>query len=425
MTTHRPDLQMTGLLADAPVLRAGGRTFQYTVFRSMKEAAPWWQQAEPADDHFLKTDYLSALAAAAPDNMEFRYVVVWQKGHPVGVIYTQLMHFRTDKSLNTAEPRPVCTIQALLKLFKSYMARKIAFDGIVCGNLLVTGEHAFHFTDAVLPARAVELVAACLDQLSESISREARKPAVVLAKDFPVQQRKIAASFVRRQYQKATFQPNMVLPIRPHWQTFDDYLADMTSKYRVRARRARKKAARLKVRELSLAELQTFSEEVYRLYKNIAEQADFNAFLLHPDYFVRVKEHLADHFVVTGWFDGEQLVGFNTAVRNGRELDAHFLGYDPAYNPGAQIYLNMLYHLIELAITLGSERLVLGRTALEIKSSVGAEPEEMNCFLRHRSTLPNALLPSLIDYLEPRVEWVQRRPFKDPSGQVERRNARV
>ncbi len=382
----------------------------------MREAAPWWQQAEPAQDHFLKTDYLSALEAAAPDDMEFRYVVVWLKGHPVGVIYTQLMHFRTEKSLNTSEPRPVCTIQAMLKLFKSYMARKIAFDGIVCGNLLVTGEHAFHFTDAVVPARAVELVAACLDRLAEGISREVRKPAVVLVKDFPVQRRKITATFVRRQYQTASFQPNMVLPIRPHWQTFDDYLADMTSKYRVRARRARKKAARLKVRALSLAEVRSLSDELYRLYRNIAEQADFNAFLLHPEYFVRVKEHLGDDFIVTGWFDGGQLVGFNTAVRNGHELDAHFLGFEPAYNPSCQIYLNMLYHLVERAIGVRAERLVLGRTALEIKSSVGAAPEEMNCFLRHRSALPNTLLPSLIDYLEPRVEWIQRRPFKEQPG---------
>ncbi len=413
MTTHHPELQMTRLLANAPAIRLGRQSFQYKVFRSMREAAPWWQRAEPGDNHFLKTTYLAALEQAAPDDMEFRYVVVWQKGQPVGVIYTQLMHFQPDRSLNTAEPAPVCTIQALLKLFKSYMARQFAFDGIVCGNLLVTGPHAFHFSERVVPARALEVVAECLDRLTDDISTRARKPAVALVKDFPVQWRKVTATFVRRQYQTATFQPNMVLRIRPPWQTFDDYLADMTSKYRVRARRARKKAARLQTRPLSLEEVQARAAEIYRLYKHIADQADFNAFLLHPDYFVRVKEALGDDFIVTGWFDDDRLVGFNTAVLNGPQMDAHFLGYEPAYNPSCQIYLNMLYHLVGLAIAHKRESLVLGRTALEIKSSIGAEPEEMNCFLRHRSSIHNTLLPRLIDYLEPKVEWVQRRPFKD------------
>ncbi len=382
------------------------------IFRSIQHARWWWCQVQPADDHFLRVDYLAALEAAAPQGMEFRYLVVLEEGQPLGLIYTQLMPFRTDKSLRPEVAGAECSWQALLRHFKSCLARKIALDGLVCGNLLLTGEHAFHFLPRVEERSALELVHLSLDLLTDRLDERARRSTVVLVKDFPAARSRVTAAFLEKQYQLAAFQPNMVLRLRPHWHSFDDYLADMSSKYRVRARRAAKKAAGLQRRTLDRYEIAARSDALFLLYRRVAEQADFNAFLLHPQYFLRLKEALADDFVLTGWFDQGRLVGFNTAVRNGSRLEAHFLGYEPAYNPSRQIYLNMLYHLVELALELQVEQLVLGRTALEIKSSIGAEPEEMNCFLKHRSTLPNSLLPSLIDCLEPKVEWVQRKPFK-------------
>lgn len=389
--------------------------YRLLVFRSMQYAQWWWRQVQPADDHFLRVAYLAALEAAAPQHMEFRYLVVLEGDQPVGLIYMQLIHFRTDESLNSTLSGPVRSLQTLGRFFKSCLARKMAFDGVVCGNLLLTGAHAFHFLPRVGEGNALDLVCTSLDLLATHADTCSCQPKVVLVKDFPARRSRIAATFLERQYRLLTFQPNMVLRLRPHWRTFDDYLADMTSKYRVRARRAAKKAAALQRRMLDLHEIATRSDALFQLYRRMADQADFNAILLHPRYFLRVKEALADDFILTGWFDGERLIGFDTAVRNGTRLEAHFLGYEPAYNPSRQIYLNMLYHLVALALELGVEELVFGRTALEIKSSVGAEPEEMHCFLRHRSPLPNSLLALLIDYLEPKVAWVQRSPFKRSS----------
>jgi hypothetical protein len=72
----------------------------------------------------------------------------------------------------------------------------------------------------------------------------------------------------------------------------------------------------------------------------------------------------------------------------------------------------MLYDMVEKAIGLGLQQLVLSRTALEIKSSIGAVPQELPCWLRGRKRWSSALIPLIAPYVAPPTEWTQRHPFK-------------
>lgn len=67
-----------------------------------------------------------------------------------------------------------------------------------------------------------------------------------------------------------SFQPNMVLPIQPSWRRFEDYLEAMSSKYRVRARRAVKKMDGLTRRELSETMVELEEKAMYALYREVA-----------------------------------------------------------------------------------------------------------------------------------------------------------
>jgi len=238
-----------------------------------------------------------------------------------------------------------------------------------------------------------------------------------LLKDFPTHTHEnLKDHLQQQQYYPFGMQPCMYVPIRPHWNNFDDYLADMSSKYRVRVRRARKKGKDLVQRVLSLEAIEAQEPRIYELYKGIADGAGFNAFLLHPQYFSALKRALGDQFQLKAYFLGEELVAFRTLIYNYEELDAHFLGVDDAYNRDHQIYLNILYDLVEDAIEAKAERLDFARTALEIKSSVGAIPEEMTCFFKHRNTLSSKLIQLVFDSFNPKEEWQPRNPFKQPKA---------
>lgn len=66
------------------------------------------------------------------------------------------------------------------------------------------------------------------------------------------------------------------------------------------------------------------------------------------------------------------------------------------------LYLNMLYDMIAYSINKGFKEVVFARTALEIKSSVGAKPAEMFGFIQHSNSLINRKIDAIFDYLEPK-----------------------
>ena len=116
--------------------------------------------------------------------------------------------------------------------------------------------------------------------------------------------------------------------------------------------------------------------------------------------------------ILYGVFLENKLVGFFTFIKNGPLADAHFLGYDVSLNSKYQIYFNMLLKLLESAIEQKASHLNLSRTALEIKSSVGAEPFDMSVYLRHENSLINKFGKFILDRTVPKNEWQQRSPFK-------------
>ena len=139
---------------------------------------------------------------------------------------------------------------------------------------------------------------------------------------------------------------------------------------------------------------------IYDLYFHVAENASFNTFFLAKNHFQIFKEKLKDKFLFYGYFLDEKLIGFNTLIKNGTVLDTYFLGYDDSVQREKMLYLNMLYDMVAYSINKGFKEIVLARTALEIKSSVGAEPIKMYGLMKHSNFFINKKLGYFFKYLE-------------------------
>jgi len=195
-------------------------------------------------------------------------------------------------------------------------------------------------------------------------------------------------------------QPNMIFELDPNWRTFQDYIDSLSSKYRVRMKRAFKKAAEIRKESLDATSILKNKKRIHQLYLGVANNSDFNSAELHEDY-------------LTGYYLEDQLIGYYTTIKNHSELEAHFLGFDYEQNVIHQTYLNILFDIVKEGIMSGVEKIVFARTALEIKSSVGATPEEMYFYARHRSNFSNRVLQTMVEYLQPKSpKWIQRHPFK-------------
>lgn len=71
----------------------------------------------------------------------------------------------------------------------------------------------------------------------------------------------------------------------------------------------------------------------------------------------------------------------------------------------------MLYDYIKIAIENNLTTLNFGRTASEIKSSVGAIPQDLTMYLRHKKSITNKLVKLLLTKVQP-TPFRQNFPFK-------------
>ena len=387
-------------------LPQSGLTFQ--VFSSIDEASFFWEPLAQ-NNLFLSPDYLRALEQAPPKGITPYYIVFFKEETPAGIAYIQWIEFRADKSLQW--PDTVGTLPRILQGFRKMTARLLRFRLLHLGNALLTGPRAYSFFPEIMEEQEFQAaLVAAFPELRKYLRSQGRPADSFVVKDIP--ERLVSSQWREHGYSELCFLPNMVFTLDPAWRSFDDYLSSLFSKYRVRARRAFRLLDGVKVRELSLREIDLRKEELYHLYQSVAQSVSFNMTTLDPGYFSALKSELGENFRLTGYFLQEKLVGFYTTIENEEELEAHFIGFDPAANREYQLYLNMLFHIIRDGIELGARSISFARTAPEIKSSVGAVPEEFKCYIRHQSPIVNALVRPLIDWLWEKEAWEERHPFK-------------
>ncbi len=121
-------------------------------------------------------------------------------------------------------------------------------------------------------------------------------------KDFYNNERFSPEDTCRHKFTEFSVQPNMRLDIRSNWQSPDDYLNDLKSKYKVRTRRTLKKLEGVIKRELSEEDLIFYKDRMHELYKTIATKASFNLFILNESYFYSLKKHLKEKIDIIGYF---------------------------------------------------------------------------------------------------------------------------
>ncbi len=378
------------------------------VFFSIKNASPEWDILMTGKNVFLSRPFLEAVEENPPKGMRFVYILLYKNNLPCGVALGQIQHFNAEESI-PVEEKEKCFFTVVSNNLKQWFSKKVNFNTLVLGNLMLTGEHGSWFDERLVNEKeAEESLGKALKVLPKLLAKKGDPISVTLLKDYFYKRE----NFVNESFKEFRIQPNMILKRRPEWESFDDYLGAMLSKYRVRVRRAFKKGTPLEYREMTLEDIRTNQERIHELYLKIAKNAGFNVLQLNPDYYAGLKEKLGDKFCLHGVYHEEELVAFYTTIHNGEELEAHFLGFDEGKNREFQIYLNILYNIIKKGISLKVDQIVFARTAMEIKSSVGAVAHEMYCYFRHNAAIANQLVTPIFNYLNPSEDWVPRHPFK-------------
>ena len=355
---------------------------------------------------FLTLEYLQVLEDSMPNNMICHYIGIFKEENLSAIALAQFLDLNKLESFGD---RDKCIKTAI----RNFVFKNFASHVLFIGNNMLTGQNAFALADEKDKKQVLQTLKLASVELRKNFKVSGLPIHLISFKDFyPEEVPDFQLPEFQNNYQFSS-QPNMVFNIDPSWKSDQDYINALTKKYRDQYKRARKKAEGLEKRKMHLQEIIDQEETIYDLYHHVAKNAPFNTFFLAKNHFSTFKKLLKDRFLFYGYFLDGKLIGFNTLIKNGEAMDTYFLGYDDSIQRYKMLYLNMLYDIIAYSINKGFKEVIFARTALEIKSSVGAKPIQMAGYIEHANPLLNRFMKKVFDYLEPETVWKERSPFKE------------
>lgn len=368
-----------------------------------------WKHLGCTENIYFSPQYLSAIANNHSD-IDFWYVVLFDDNqNPIAFSTIQIVNFYLDSVQNELQGfvEKIKKIGRRLHLLSAQKPFKI----LTCGNTFVSGEHGIYIKGNQDKQKVIQELAKSVVHFANSEKKLTYKISAFMLKDFVKESLFISDELLEYNYHSFNVEPNMLLKIDEDWVDFNGYLAAMKTKFRVKAKKAMELSFPLEEIIITEKNIEQYLPEMERLYKNVSSKAGFNLGSFNLSTYKTLKENLGTKYVIKGYILNTSLVGFLSAIVHKNNLDAHFVGIDYKYNREYAVYQRMLYDYIKIAMKEKCTQINFGRTASEIKSSVGAEPQDLTIYLRHKNSLPNKILRFFITRIQP-TKFHQKHPFK-------------
>ena len=364
-----------------------------------------WDSLQCSNNIYFDPNFLKSIEKNHSEIL-FSYIVLVDKNNsPTAFASIKIIDFHINAIKNELEF--LKNIGRKLRVLPSKKPLKL----LICGNSFVSGEHGVFIKKNENKKAIIKELAESINHFVNSDKKLKKEIDAFLLKDFKNESLFITDVLTDFSYHPFLVEPNMELQIKKEWKTFDDYLASMKTKFRVKAKKAFKQSVNIRIEEVTLKNIDEKLPQMTALYKRVALNAEFNLGDFNLESYKNLKENLGDKYILKSYWLGDKIVGFISGVINENSLDAHFVGIDYQLNREYAIYQRMLYDYIEIAIAKNLKTINFGRTASEIKSSVGAIPQDLTMYLRHKKRIKNKILKLFLQRIQP-TKFQQKFPFK-------------
>ena len=345
-------------------------------------------------------EYLAAMEASLPE-VAFRYVVITRQEQPVVLCYFQLF---TVTSANFRGDGNEGLKQRVINFFLDLNMVRV----LISGNALRTENCCYCYNDKVLSRdEAIELLAAT----AEKIACDEKALAVVLKDIRPTPS--AATTLTKNGFSAPWKDQGMVLDLRTNWISLDDYINDLSRKYRARVTKILSAGSELVEKQLELADLEQYREDTFSLFQDVLDQQPFLLTSPAPDHLVQLKKCHGADFEVCGLFLDGKMVAFYSGFVHEHTYEVYHVGLNYQLNNKYQLYFNLLYGSLGRAIALKKSRLNLGRTSFDAKASMGAHAEDYIYFFKSPK-VPQRIVKRFADYFSSFEDgkWRLRNPLR-------------
>ncbi len=372
--------------------------FEYEIFKNVNQVPKEIFETEKwINDKYLSVKFLESIEETNKD-LEFLYVLIKKEQEILLFASIQISKIQFKENIKNE-----CAIMNEITKLVSKYSKNHPFYLIVCGNIFISGEHGFkqkNKTDKLLETLILSIE-------KNNKTKNNKTVHAILFKDY-YNEIPVLKKIGFRPFQT---EPTLIVDINSTWQSFDDYLMAMKAKYRTKAKKTFKESSILTVRDFSSSEIEQYFPVLNDLYINVEKKSLFSLGKLDLHAYINLKKEFTEDFILQSYWLDDKMVGFMSAMVNNDSLDAHYVGIDYEYNRKYYIYQRILYDYVKIAIDKKLLKVNLGRTATEIKTTIGAKPVELICYVKHSCIVSNSILKPLTQSVK-LPEFKSIKPFK-------------
>lgn len=355
---------------------------------------------------YAHTDYLSIIENNQIGKMEFLYFLVKFNKQYISAVHFQYIHFELINAVNNLKEKGENKCSVLQSLVS--VAKNKQFPLLQSGNLFFTEDNGMYFKKDISEPLKIKILETVCDTIR--LDKEKSKNISIVFSGFH-EKSDICMDKVNGLVELET-EPNLIMKLQDSWLKFEDYIQSMSSKYRQRVNKVFKQTAELEIKSFTEADILQNENQLIELYKNVANHASFNMAYLNQGYFVAMKQLFQDQFVVKGYYLQGQLVGFTSAFYKNENQYVHFIGMNYEVNEIIPLYHRILFEFVSDSILLKHKVVYLGRTATEIKTTIGAEPIVMYNYIRLGKAWYMFMAPKVLHRFGAKP-YIVRKPFKE------------
>ena len=371
------------------------------VYNTIEDIAPHiWEELQCTSNCYFSPNFLWTFESSN-HNIDFKYIIVSNKDKALSLAIIQTIELSVEVILKNIK------LAKWIKRFLRYLFKKSPIRIMFCGNIFLSGEHGIFICEQANKEDAINEIGVSILKLAKQL----RPLHAIFIKDYLDSSLSITDQFKDYGFGEMYVEPNLIVSLDPNWTSFDDYKSALKSKYRVKVNKADSTSATLNSRLFTEEDFANHKSELQALYENTIANANFNAQVLDLNTYIKLRSIYKEDFIVIAYFLEDKLVGFLSALANNKHLDAHFIGLDYSLNKTHAIYPRILNDYIRIGISKKVTHINLGRTASEIKTTIGAEPINLTCYIRHRRSFINKMMLPFIKNV--RIKDFKRHyPFK-------------
>lgn len=382
-------------------------TYTSKVYNTVEDIEPhMWEELNCTSNRYFSPNFLWAYESSN-HNIDFKYIIISSNETAIALAIIQTIELDVDVILKNIK------LTKWLKKLLRFLFKRSPIRIMFCGNIFLSGEHGIFVLDLANKKEVYDQIGVDILKLAKQM----RPLHAMFVKDFVENSLEFSHELKIYGFGEMQVEPNLIISIDPSWKTFDDYKNHLKSKYRIKVNKADSTSSSLNAVMFNEDDFANHKYELQELYQNTIANANFNAQVLNLDTYIKLRSIYKEDFIVKAYFLKDKLVGFLSALANNNHLDAHFIGLDYELNKTYAIYPRILNDYVRLGIEKGASHINLGRTASEIKTTIGAEPTNITCYIRHRRPFLNRLIQPFIKNV--RIKDFKRHyPFKGQKKEV-------